>query len=97
MFFETQRTEGISTSDIIMRILKDYEEYILRNLKKGYKPQDMNISSFKATRVKLSKTIKEKYDNVKKKFKKSNNPKKSKKEDKKEEKDEQTHVVSGQS
>ncbi|KAK1609047.1 hypothetical protein QYE76_032720 [Lolium multiflorum] len=34
-FKETKRTDGISTSDIIMRILKDYNQYIMRNLTRG--------------------------------------------------------------
>eukprot|EP00191_Tetraselmis_sp_GSL018_P019396 CAMPEP_0177580460 /NCGR_PEP_ID=MMETSP0419_2-20121207/1571_1 /TAXON_ID=582737 /ORGANISM="Tetraselmis sp., Strain GSL018" /LENGTH=226 /DNA_ID=CAMNT_0019069327 /DNA_START=87 /DNA_END=768 /DNA_ORIENTATION=- len=32
-FKETKRTDGISTSDIILRIIKNYNEFVLRNLK----------------------------------------------------------------
>ena len=53
MFRATQRTEGISTSDIILRIIKDYDMYIERSLLRGYDRKDIGISSIKAFRVKL--------------------------------------------
>jgi choline-phosphate cytidylyltransferase len=53
MFKETQRTEGISTSDIILRIIKDYDMYVWRSLKRGYNSKDLGISAFKAQRIKL--------------------------------------------
>jgi len=46
-FKETKRTEGISTSDIIMRILKDYNQYIMRNLTRGYSRKDLGVSYVK--------------------------------------------------
>ena len=57
MFRATQRTEGISTSDIILRIIKDYDMYIARSLLRGYDRKDIGISSIKAFRVKLKSKI----------------------------------------
>ncbi|KAJ8453259.1 hypothetical protein Cgig2_008143 [Carnegiea gigantea] len=47
-FIETKRTEGISTSDVIMRILKDYNEYVMRNLSRGYTRKQLGLSYVKA-------------------------------------------------
>jgi choline-phosphate cytidylyltransferase len=49
-FMATQRTEGVSTSDLILRILKDYNEYVLRNLSRGYSRKDLGISALKVRR-----------------------------------------------
>ncbi|KAK7306882.1 hypothetical protein VNO77_44842 [Canavalia gladiata] len=62
-FKETQRTEGISTSDVIMRIVKDYNQYVLRNLDRGYSRKELGVSYVKEKRLRVNrrwKTLQEK-------------------------------------
>jgi choline-phosphate cytidylyltransferase len=51
-FYATKRTEGISTTDIITRVVKNYEVYLERNIKRGLNAQDLNISTEKENQVK---------------------------------------------
>jgi choline-phosphate cytidylyltransferase len=57
-FKETQRTEGVSTSDLILRIIKDYNDYVLRNLSRGYSREDLGLSLLKERRIRAGASIK---------------------------------------
>lgn len=52
-FIATQRTAGISTSDLITRIVCDYDQYVRRNLKRGASPRDLNLSLLKQGEIKM--------------------------------------------
>ncbi|CAO2827636.1 unnamed protein product [Amaranthus hypochondriacus] len=64
-FKETQRTEGISTSDIIMRIVKDYNQYVMRNLDRGYTRKELNLSYVKEKRLRVNMRLKKLHEKVK--------------------------------
>lgn len=64
-FKETKRTEGISTSDIIMRIVKDYNQYVMRNLDRGYTRKDLGVSYVKEKRLRVNMRLKKLQEKVK--------------------------------
>ncbi|TKY72674.1 Choline-phosphate cytidylyltransferase 1 [Spatholobus suberectus] len=65
-FKETKRTEGISTSDIIMRIIKDYNQYVMRNLDRGYTRKELGVSYVKEKRLRMNMGLKKLQERVKK-------------------------------
>ncbi|KAI9473585.1 MAG: hypothetical protein EXX96DRAFT_578585 [Benjaminiella poitrasii] len=56
-FLPTQRTSGISTSDLITRIVRDYDAYLRRNLERGVTAKELNISFLKEQEIKTKKSI----------------------------------------
>ncbi|KAA8537179.1 hypothetical protein F0562_029689 [Nyssa sinensis] len=65
-FKETKRTDGISTSDIIMRIVKDYNQYVMRNLDRGYTRKELGVSYVKEKRLRVNMGLKKLHEKVKK-------------------------------
>ena len=56
-FISTQRTKNISTSDLISRIVIDYDVYIRRNMNRGYTARQLNLSFVKRQEVKIKNKI----------------------------------------
>jgi len=62
-----KRTDGISTSDLILRIVMHYDDYVRRNLKRGYTGKQMNVSFMKEKQIMME----DKLNDIKKKLKNS--------------------------
>ncbi len=58
-FKETQRTEGVSTSDLILRIIRDYNDYVMRNLSRGYTRKEMGVSLIKEKQLRVRQNMKQ--------------------------------------
>jgi choline-phosphate cytidylyltransferase len=68
MFLSTQRTEGISTSDIITKIIRDYDKYLMRNFARGASRQELNVSWFKKNELELKRHVNEFRESFKSNF-----------------------------
>ncbi|KAF3809405.1 putative choline-phosphate cytidylyltransferase [Colletotrichum gloeosporioides] len=63
-FLVTQRTEGVSTTGIITKIVRDYEKYIARQFKRGTPRQELNVSWLKKNELDLKRHVQELRDNI---------------------------------
>ncbi|KIW05419.1 uncharacterized protein PV09_03929 [Verruconis gallopava] len=63
-FLVTQRTEGVSTTDIITKIVRDYDKYVARQLKRGTSRQDLNVSWLKKNELDFKNTFTNLRDNI---------------------------------
>lgn len=57
MFLVTQRTDGISTSDIITKVIRDYDKYLMRNFARGATRKELNVSWLKKNELEFKKHI----------------------------------------
>ncbi|KAI9817662.1 MAG: hypothetical protein M1826_001508 [Phylliscum demangeonii] len=63
-FLVTQRTEGVSTTGIITKIVRDYEQYIARQFKRGTSRQELNVSWLKKNELDLKRHVNELRDSI---------------------------------
>lgn len=56
-FLATKRTEGVSTSGIITRIVHDYDVYVRRNLERGVSPKELNVSFLKLSEIQVKQSV----------------------------------------
>lgn len=56
-FLTTQRTLGILTSDIITKIIRDYDKYLARNFARGATRKELNVSWLKKNELEFKKHI----------------------------------------
>lgn len=64
MFLVTQRTEGVSTTGIITKIVRDYEQYVGRQLKRGASRKELNVSWLKKNELDMKRHVAELRDTI---------------------------------
>ncbi|KAF4551672.1 Cytidylyltransferase-like protein 2 [Elsinoe fawcettii] len=64
-FLVTQRTEGVSTTGIITKIVRDYESYIARQLQRGQSRKELNISWMKKNELDIKRHVQEIRESIK--------------------------------
>lgn len=57
-FKHISRTENISSTDIISKIIRNYNHYLVRNLKRGMSRQELNLSTWQAFNIMFSYKLK---------------------------------------
>ena len=50
---ETQRTEGISTSELIARVVQNYDTFLYQSLHRGYSAEALNVPWIKVKQVQI--------------------------------------------
>ncbi|KAL4785116.1 hypothetical protein BJX76DRAFT_325658 [Aspergillus varians] len=63
-FLVTQRTEGVSTTGVITRIVRDYDQYISRQFKRGASRQELNVSWLKKNELEIKRHVSEIRDSI---------------------------------
>ncbi|KEY69979.1 hypothetical protein S7711_03997 [Stachybotrys chartarum IBT 7711] len=63
-FLVTQRTDGVSTTGIITKIVRDYEKYLARQFKRGTSRQELNVSWIKKNEMDLKRHVQDLRDNI---------------------------------
>ncbi|GBE60631.1 cholinephosphate cytidylyltransferase [Babesia ovata] len=56
-FKATQRTAGVCTTDLVVRILQNYEDYVERSINTGVNPSDLNIGATMANSIRVKKKL----------------------------------------
>jgi choline-phosphate cytidylyltransferase len=64
-FLVTQRTDGVSTTGIITKIVKDYDAYIARQFKRGSTRQELNVSWLKKNELDIKRAVTEMRETIK--------------------------------